>query len=105
MASSGKSLLEIEIEKSANYKTPAEFLNLSLMYYNAGNYQGCINAAENALKLKPDYAEAYNNIGSAYNAMNKFEEGAKACEAALKINPTYALAQGNLNYAKSKLKK
>jgi tetratricopeptide (TPR) repeat protein len=105
MASSGKSLLEIEIEKSANYKTPAEFLNLSLMYYNAGNYQGCINAAESALKLKPDYAEAYNNIGSAYNAMNKFEEGAKACEAALKINPTYALAQGNLNYAKSKLKK
>jgi tetratricopeptide (TPR) repeat protein len=105
MASTGKSLLEIEIEKSANYKTPGEFLNLSLMYYNAGNYQGCIDAAEKAIKLKPDYAEAYNNIGSAYNAMNKFEEGVKACEAALKINPNYALAQGNLNYAKSKLKK
>jgi tetratricopeptide (TPR) repeat protein len=105
MASTGKSQLEIEIEKSANYKTPAEFLNLSLLYYNAGNYQGCIDAAQKALQLKPDYAEAYNNIGSAYNAMNKYEEGAKACEAALKINPSYALAQGNLNYAKSKMKK
>lgn len=105
MASSGKSMLEVEIEKSANYKTPAEFLNLSLMYYNAGNYQSCIDAAEKALKLKPDYAEAYNNIGSAYNAMNKFEEGAIACEAALKINPNYALAKGNLDYAKSKMKK
>ena len=105
MASRGKSQLELEIEKSANFKTPDQFLNLSLLYYNAGNYQGCIDAAEKAIKLKPDFAEAYNNIGSAYNAMNKFEEGAKACEMALKFKPGYALAQGNLNYAKSKLKK
>jgi len=105
MAATGKSQLEIEIEKSANYKTPDQFLNLSLMYYNAGNYQGCVDAAEKALKLKPDYAEAYNNICSAYNAMKKFEDGAKACEAALKINSGYTLARNNLNYAKSMIKK
>lgn len=105
MANSGKSQLQVEEEASANYKTPEQFLNLSLMYYNAGNYEGCIIAAQKALALKPDYAEAYNNICSAYNAMNKFEEGAKACEAALKIKPGYPLAQGNLNYAKSKMQK
>ena len=105
MAATGKSQLELEAEKSANYKTPQEFLNLSLLYYNAKNYQGCIDAAQKAIKLKPDFAEAYNNICSAYNAMGKFEEGAKACEAALKINAGYTLAQNNLKYAKSMMKK
>ena len=105
MAATGKSQLELETEKSARYKTPQEFLNLSLLYYNAKNYQGCIDAAQKAIKLKPDFAEAYNNICSAYNAMSKFEEGAKACEAALKINAGYTLAQNNLKYAKSMLKK
>ena len=105
MAATGKSQLELEAEKSANYKTPQEFLNLSLLYYNAKNYQGCIDAAQKAIKLKPDFAEAYNNICSAYNAMSKFEEGAKACEAALKINAGYTLAQNNLKYAKSMMKK
>ncbi len=105
MAGSGKSQLEVEEENSINYKTPEQFLNLSLLYYNAANYEGCISAAKKALALKPDYAEAYNNICTAYNALNKFAEGAKACEAALKIKPGYALASGNLKYAKSKLLK
>ncbi len=105
MANTGKSQLQVEEEASVNYKTPEQFLNLSLMYYNASDFEKCITAAQKALVLKPDYAEAYNNICSAYNAMNRFEEGAKACDAALKIKPGYPLAQGNLNWAKSKLKK
>ena len=105
MANSGKSQLQIEEEASVSYKTPEQFLNLSLLYYNAANYEKCISAAQKALALKPDYAEAYNNICSAYNALNKFEDGAKACEAALKIKPGYALAQGNLNWAKKQLEK
>ncbi len=105
MANSGKSQLQIEAEASVNYKTPEQFLNLSLMYYNAADYEGCIAAAQKAIALKSDYAEAYNNICSAYNSLNKFAEGAKACEAALRIKPGYALAQGNLNWAKSNLLK
>jgi tetratricopeptide (TPR) repeat protein len=105
MANSGKSQLQIEAEASVNYKTPEQFLNLSLMYYNAADYEGCIAAAQKAIALKPDYAEAYNNICSAYNSLNKFAEGAKACEQALRIKPGYALAQGNLNWAKSNLPK
>ena len=105
MATTGKSQLQIAEENSVNYTKPEDFLNLSLMYYNAGNFQGCIDAAKKAIAIKPDYAEAYNNICSAYNAMGKFEDGAKACEQALKIIPGYPLAQGNLNYAKSQMKK
>ncbi|MDB5284892.1 MAG: tetratricopeptide repeat protein [Bacteroidota bacterium] len=105
MANTGKSQLQLAEEASANYKTADEFLNLSLLYYNASDFQGCINAAQKALAIKPDYAEAWNNICSSYNAMNNFEEGIKACEQALKIKPGYSLAQGNLNFAKRSLKK
>ena len=33
-------------------------------------YQECIDAARKALRLKPDYPEAYNNIAAAYEAMS-----------------------------------
>lgn len=105
IAATGKSQLQAAEESSANYTKPEEFLNLSLMYYKAADYKGCINAAERALKLRPDYAEAYNNICSAYNAMGQYADGIKACEAALKISPNYPLAKGNLDWAKSQLKK
>lgn len=105
MAGTGKSQLEVEEENSAQYSTAEQFLNLSLLYYNAGNFEKCIEAAKKAIALKPDYAEAYNNICSAYNALDKFAEGAKACEQALKIKPGYALAEGNLNWAKKNLLK
>jgi len=55
------------------------------------------------LKLNPNYAEAYNNICSAYNAMQMWDKGAEACEKALKINPGYELAKNNLAWAKSNL--
>lgn len=105
MADSGKSQLQVEEENSVNYSTADQFLNLSLLYYNASQFEKCIKAAQKALSLKPDYAEAYNNICSAYNALNQFAEGAKACEQALKIKPGYALAEGNLNWAKKNLQK
>jgi tetratricopeptide (TPR) repeat protein len=84
--------------------TPENFLNLSLEYYNAGNYEGCISAAEDALIARPNYAAAYNNICSAYNALGKFDLAIEACNKALKASPDYALAQGNLNYAVSQKK-
>ncbi len=105
MADSGKSLLQIEEENSVNYKTPEQFLNLSLMYYNAGNYRGCINTAEKALKLKPDYAEAYNNIGTSYNQLRQFDSAVIACEKAVQLKPDFQLAKNNLNWAKGQLNK
>ncbi|HRG89543.1 MAG TPA: hypothetical protein PLW44_11020, partial [Chitinophagales bacterium] len=101
----GKSKLQMLEEAAANSTNPDDFINLSLYYYNAGNYEKCIAASEKALQLKPDYAAAYNNICSAYNAMGKYEEGAKACESALKIQPDFQLAKNNLAWARKNLKK
>ncbi|MCK9613241.1 MAG: hypothetical protein PHR81_05190 [Bacteroidales bacterium] len=85
--------------------SPEYFLDLSLQYYNMGEFQKCIDACNEALKLKPDYAEAYNNICSAYNAMKMWNKGIEACEQALKLNPNYELARNNLNWAQANIKK
>jgi protein O-mannosyl-transferase len=52
------------------------------------------------LKLRPDYAEAWNNICAANNQLGRFEEASKACEQALRLKPDLELARNNLQYAK-----
>ena len=81
--------------------TPETFLSISLICHRQGKYQECISAAEEAIKLRPDYAEAYNNIGSAYNSMKQWDKGIAALEKALQIRPDFQLARNNLNWAKS----
>ena len=82
----------------------ADYLNLSLRYYNEGLYLKCIDACNRALKLKPNYAEAYNNIGAAYNKLKQWDKGIDACKKALAIDPKNAMATGNLKFAESQVK-
>jgi tetratricopeptide (TPR) repeat protein len=44
---------------------------------NALNYQGAIEDFQKAIELKPDYADAYFNLGRTYYLMNDQD---KACE-------------------------
>ena len=81
-------------------KTPEHYLAISLEKYNEGRYEESIAAAEYALTLKPDYAEAFNNICAANNQLGRFEEASKACEQALRLKPDFELARNNLQYAK-----
>ncbi|MCF8463832.1 MAG: tetratricopeptide repeat protein [Flavobacteriales bacterium] len=90
---------------AANNPSPENHLNLSLEYYRLKRFEDCIAECRKALVLKPDYAEAYNNICCAYNELNEPEKGIKACEKALELNPSYELAKNNLNWGKSLLKK
>jgi tetratricopeptide (TPR) repeat protein len=59
-------------------------------------YNECVGACEKALKLKPDFALAYNNICSAYNAMEQWQKAADACKKAIEIDPNMQLAKNNL---------
>jgi tetratricopeptide (TPR) repeat protein len=84
--------------------TPENYLNLSLEYYNKRDFQRCINAANEALKLRPNYDLAYNNICAAYNRLGDFEKAIKIGEKGLKINPNNQLLSGNLLEAYQKKK-
>jgi len=90
-----------KIELSADH-----LLNMSLQMYQAGNYNGCINLAKQALKIKPDYAEAFNNISCSYNQLGKYDSSIIYADKGLAINPTYELLKNNRAFSirKEKIK-
>jgi tetratricopeptide (TPR) repeat protein len=85
-------------------QTPESYLALSLQFYGEERYVESIVASRLALDLRPGYAEAWNNIGAAYNKLDRYEEAAAACEQALRYKPDLELARNNLQYAREKLK-
>jgi tetratricopeptide (TPR) repeat protein len=81
--------------------TPEGLLTLSLLYYQQGRYQDCIAASQRALQLKPDYAEAYNNIAAAYQSLHQWDAAIAAAQQALRIKPDFQLAKNNLAWSQS----
>jgi Flp pilus assembly protein TadD len=90
--------------KEPTIQTPESYLALSLQLYNEERYAESIVASRRALDLRPSYAEAWNNIGAAYNKLGRYEEAVAACEQALRYKPDFELARNNLQYAHEKLK-
>ena len=60
-----------------------------------GKLEEAIEAYNKALTIKPDYAEAYNNMGNALKEQGKLEEAIEAYNKALAIKPDYAEAIEN----------
>ncbi len=85
-------------------QTPESYLDLSLQFYREERYVESVAASRHALDLRPGYAEAWNNIGAAYNKLGRYEEAVAACEQALRYKPDFELARNNLRYAREKLK-
>ena len=59
-----------------------------------------IAAYKKALSLKPDYANAYNNMGVALTEQGNLEEATIAYNKAISIKPNYANAHRNLSSIK-----
>jgi Flp pilus assembly protein TadD len=81
-------------------QTPELYVAASLEYYRQERYAETIAVCQVALQLKPDYAEAWNNICAANNKLGRYEEAVVACEQALRYKPDFELARNNLQYAK-----
>ena len=98
-AAKRKERLDDRVKPETKKQSPEELLNLSLAFYKVGMYEKCIEAAKQAIELKPDYADAYCNIAAASNKLKRWDEGAAAARKALDINPDHTLAKGNLRWA------
>ena len=68
---------------------------------NAGlmQFDAAIDSYKKALKINPDYAQAYNNMGNALYDKGDLEESIESYKQALKINPDYADAYNNMGNA------
>ncbi len=95
-AEARKSKIDIEAEQVKASPTAEKYLALSLAYYNAARYQQCIDASINAIKLKPNFPEAYNNICAAYNKLGQWAKAIEFGEKGLKLKPDNPLLKNNL---------
>ena len=53
------------------------------------NLEAAIEAFNKAISIKPDYAEAYNNMGILLKEQGKLDEAIEAYTKALSIKPDY----------------
>jgi predicted O-linked N-acetylglucosamine transferase (SPINDLY family) len=58
-----------------------------------GRLDAAIAAYQSALAIKPDFAEAHNNMGNALKAQRKLDEAIAAYQSALVIKPDFAVAE------------
>ncbi len=79
--------------------TAESHLNESLAFYREGKFDASIEAAREALKLRPDYSEAWNNIAAAYNSESRWDDGIAAAVQAIRLQPGNQLAKNNLAWA------
>jgi tetratricopeptide (TPR) repeat protein len=62
----------------------------ALHFKEQNKLEEAIEAYNKALAIKPDYANAYYNMGIALQEQNKLEEAIEAYNKALAIKPDYA---------------
>jgi tetratricopeptide (TPR) repeat protein len=86
--------------------TAADHLNLGKDFLNRGQPELAAAAFHEAIALKPDYAEAHNNLGDALRAQKKeLVEPEVAYREAARLKPDYAEAHNNLGSALYRNKK
>ena len=88
-----------EAAQMPSNRTADDWLNASLLDHQAGQYLRSIQDAEEALRLRPDYAEAYNNIAASYESMGRWDQAIAAAQTAVRLKPDFQLAKNNLAWA------
>lgn len=84
---------------SATALTPEALLTKSLGLYNSGDFRGCISAAQEAIRLRPDYSLAWNNVSAGYIKLGLFDSAITAGQRAVELDTANAQAKGNMTYA------
>jgi tetratricopeptide (TPR) repeat protein len=102
-ARTGSTQLQAAEQLVRTNPTPENFVDLSLLYHQSGRYQECIDAARQAINLRPNYPEAWNNIAAAYEATSQWSKAVEAAREAVRLKPDFQLAKNNLAYSESQL--
>jgi len=74
---------------------PEDYFNHGIDLYYKGKYELALEAFNKAIKLKPDYAEAWVDKGAALGELGRIDEALKAFNKAIELNPNFAEAWYN----------
>lgn len=66
-----------------------------------GQYANALESAQRATAIRPDYAEAWNNLGVSYWQLNAYPQAIDALKQAIQLNPHYTQAWYNQGRAYS----
>jgi len=72
-------------------------------YGELGLYQEALQATKQAIRLKPDYAEAHYNLGCTYGKLGLWQEALQAFKQAIRLKPDLAIAHSYLGVTYGKL--
>jgi len=87
-----RSRLPVEIRAEAAYKKGLELGELT-------RYGDAVKAYRAAIRLKPDYAAAYTNLGFSLSRLERWQEACVAYENAIRLTPDDVDAHYNLGVA------
>ena len=76
-------------------KNPKHFDNLRLLnfiYFKEKNFYEALNIINEAIKINPNFAEAYSEQGNALNELKQLNMALKSYDNAIKINPNFSNA-------------
>jgi len=73
--------------------------NLGIVLMQKGKMDAAITCFQQALQIRPDFAEARNNLGHALLQMGKVDAAITSFQQALQIRPDFAEAHDNLGNA------
>jgi predicted O-linked N-acetylglucosamine transferase (SPINDLY family) len=90
------SCFEIVLNKT---HTPEVFCNYGLVLWNLKRYQEALAAQDQAIALKPNYANAWTQKGQALGSLKREQEAIECFNRALQINPNFAEAYNGLGLA------
>jgi Flp pilus assembly protein TadD len=79
-------------DQRAEAKSQVEF---GILVAGKGLWRDATVRWEEAVKLDPNYAEAWNDLGVAYEQQGKFEDARKAYEKAIKLQPDNQMIRQN----------
>ncbi|HXN24390.1 MAG TPA: tetratricopeptide repeat protein [Candidatus Dormibacteraeota bacterium] len=79
-------------------------LGLSEKAFHAGDTRTSIEHLQKALQIYPDYAEAHNNLGARYIALDQYDKAMAECERAIALDPNAVKPYQNLTVALALLK-
>ena len=89
----------IDVFREDKTKNPVILNKIGIAYHQMQQLDNARKYYEQAVRLKPDYAEAINNLGTVYYAKKSFGRATRYYQRALKYAPNSASIYSNLGTA------